>query len=668
MSFFIAQIQLERKCSILFQIEKTHVLTNTLNKPNLGVHSFLLPYENTPKRHKKLKFPINHATGSGFEPPSGGRKGLGLDFYLINERMSISGITKESVINGLEELAKGEISEEIFTKANDYKNDFLRISENARQEQLHAFVEGGGAPEEFEAPKDPLDQRFNELLIILHDRQQKFKKLRAEEVRSNLLAKKALVEELEKLVNEETNIGKAFQSFRDIQNKWKDIGNVPDKEYKDLQSAYHRHVHNFYYNMKLSKDLRDLDFKRNLELREQLLSKIESLLPMESIRGVERMLTLYRMEWSECGPTSQDTIEPLKTRYRELIGQVLQRIRDYYQSRREEETKNLEAKKVLLERAKGIAAEDFDTPKQWQTMTDTLNKILDDWKKVGYGPKEENDRIWDEFRRQLNEFYRKKKAFFGELKKTNKVARDRKSELITKAAGIAATSPENWEDATRQVIELQKEWKTAGSVESWEENKLWKKFREACDKFFEAKRGFYNERDSDQLENLKKKEELIARLEAFTPGGNSQQDLQTLRDFSNEWKTIEHVPFKEKQRIWEKFKKTMDAKYDSMKLEASEMHLAKFRSNVELLSQSGDSGKLMSREKNFIKDKISKLQQTILQYENNLGFFRSSKNMEGLLKEVESNLQRAKDEMDLLKKKLKMFDAPQQQPPAKGDA
>jgi hypothetical protein len=577
--------------------------------------------------------------------------------------MSDMEVTKASVISGLEDLSKADITEEVFSKANDLKNEYLRVSEHLRQDQLHAFIDGGGNPDDFEAPKDPLDQRFNELLIILHDRQLKFKKLRAEEVKSNLQAKKALVDELEKLVNEETNIGKAFQSFRDIQNKWKEIGNVPDKEYKDLQSAYHRHVHNFYYNMKLSKDLRDLDFKRNLELREQLLSKIESLLPMESIRGVERMLMLYRMEWSECGPTAQETIEPLRTRYRELLGQVLQRIRDYYQSRQQEEAKNLESKQVLLERAKGIAAEAFDTPKQWQTMTDTLNRIMEEWKQVGFGPKEANDKIWEEFRGSLNEFYKKKKAFFGELKKTGKVAKDKKLELIRQAEEIAASSPENWEDQTKRVIELQKSWKTAGPVESWEENKLWKKFRSACDKFFEAKRGFYNERDADQIENLKKKEELIARLEAFAPSGNSQEDLKTLRDFSNEWKTIEHVPFKEKQRIWEKFKKVMDAKYDGMKLDASEMHLAKFKSNIDLLSQSGDAGKMMSREKNFIKEKISKLQQTINQYENNLGFFRNSKNMEGLLKEVESNLQRAKEEMELLKKKLKMFDAAPQQPP-----
>ncbi|MFM8433372.1 MAG: DUF349 domain-containing protein [Bacteroidota bacterium] len=575
-------------------------------------------------------------------------------------------ITKEDVIKGLEELIKEDVSDEVFSKANDLKNEFLRIAEHIRQEQLQKFIEDGGNPDEFEAPKDPFDNRFNELLVILHDRQQKFRKHKAEEIEAHLKSKQALVDELEKLINEETNIGRAFQSFRDIQNKWKDIGNVSHKDYKNIQAAYHRHVNNFYYNMKLSKDLRDLDFKRNLELREQLLTKIESLIPMEAVRGVERMLNLYRMEWSELGPTAPETIEPLRTRYRELIGQVLQKIRDYYQERQEEEAKNLEVKKGLLERAKGIATENFDSPKQWQTMNETLNRIMEEWKNTGYGPKDVNDKIWEEFRGAMNEFYKKKRAFFGELKKVGKEAKDKKMELIRKAEELVAGSKDAWEESTKAILQLQKDWKEAGRAESWEENKLWKKFREACDKFFEEKRGFYNERDSDQIENLKKKEELIERLQAFVLTGDTGKDIQSLRDFSSEWKTIEHVPFKEKQKIWEKFKKVMDEKYDAMKLEKSEMHLAKFRSNVELLAQSGDSGKMMSREKQFVKEKIQKLQQTINQYENNLGFFRSSKNMEGLLKEVESNLQRAKDELDLLNKKLKMFDSVQHTPPANG--
>ena len=562
---------------------------------------------------------------------------------------------KEELIAKLEELQKEELVAEVFTKADDLKNEYLRACEQLTHDQLQSFIAEGGNADDFEAKKDPLDSRFNELLLILSDRESKYKQVKREEVGGIIKAKEEIIAQLEKLIAEEVNIGKAFQQFKELQTKWNESGNVPNREYKNLQSIYHRHVHNFYYNMKLSKDLRELDFKRNLEHRTQLLSKIESLLQLESIKGIERMINLYRMEWSELGPTPAETIELLRVKYRELIGQVYQKIREFYQIRQKEESINLQLKQELLSQAQGIAAEQFDTMKQWQSMTERLTQLLEHWKKIGFGPKRENDKIWNEFRTALNTFYANKRNFFGELKKKFKANKDRKVAIIEKTEAIVATPPENWDDATKKILQLQKDWKEAGHLEQWEENRLWKRFREACDKFFEGKRAIVSTRDGEQLNNLKKKEELVERLEAFKPSGNVEEDLKALREFSNEYKSIDHVPFREKQKIWERYKTALDAKYDSLKLEASQMHLLKFRNNVEMLSQSEDSGNILRKEKSAIKEKINKLHATISQYENNLGFFRNSKNMEGLLTEVESNLQRAKDEMLLLQKKLKMF-------------
>lgn len=562
---------------------------------------------------------------------------------------------KEELILKLEELLKEDASEDTISRANEIKNDYLKACDVVTQEQLQKFLEDGGNSDDFEPKKDPLDSRFNELLVIFADRDQKQKKVLQSETTAKLKAKEEIIAAIEKLIAEEANIGKAFHAFKELQTKWNEIGNVSSKEYKNLQSAYHRHSHNFYYNMKLSKDLRELDFKRNLEQRTQLLTKIESLLPMESIRGIERMIALYRMEWSELGPTPPETIEPLRTKYRELIGQVYQKIRSFYQERQKDEEVHLEAKKKLLERAKAIADESFDNAKQWQTMTETLNHILEEWKKIGFGPRAENEKVWEDLRAAMNAFYNKKRDFFAGMKKVQKEGRDKKTAIIEKAEKIANTAHETFEEATKEILNLQQEWKTAGHVEQWEENKLWKRFREACDKFFVAKREKFSERDNEQQKNLELKEELVKKVEAFVPSGKTDEDLATLRSFSDEWKAISHVPFKEKQKIWEKFKNALDAKYDKLKLESSQKHLLKFKNSVESLSNSEDSGTLLRKEQNLIKDKISKLQQTINQYENNLGFFRNSKNMGGLLAEVESNLARAHEEMDMLKKKLKMF-------------
>ncbi len=562
---------------------------------------------------------------------------------------------KEELIQQLESILNIEVSDETFVRADEIKNQYLQVCEVLNNELLQKFLAEGGLNDNFNPPKDIRDSRFSELMHILSDRENKFRKVLKEEVVTKQKQKEEVIASLEKLISEESNIGKAFHSFKELQTKWNEIGNVPTREYKNLQSIYHRHSHNFYYNMKLSKDLRELDFKRNYEHRSQLLLKIESLLPMESAKGIERMINLYRMEWSELGPTAPETVEPLRTRYRELIGLVYQKIRTYNQLQVKEEENHLEEKKKILERCKGIAEENFKTTKQWQTMTDTINKLFDEWKTTGFGPKKENQKIWEEFRTAMNTFYSKKRDFFSGLKKVHKENKEKKLAIIAKVEEIAKSSFENFEEPTKQILHYQQEWKTSGQIEQWEENKLWKKFRDACDSYFNARREKFSERDTQHIKNLELKEELVKRVESFVGSGNHDEDIASLRSFTEEWKSIQHVPIKNKQKIWEKFKTALDGCYDKLKLEGSQKHLLKFRNNVESLSQSGDSGHLLLKEKNSIRDRINKLQATINQYENNLGFFRNSKDMAPLLTEVESNLNQAKEEMQLLQKKLKMF-------------
>jgi hypothetical protein len=563
--------------------------------------------------------------------------------------------TKEEIIGRLEELSKEEINEDIFSRADELNNDYIKACEQQNHELLDKFIEEGGNANDFTAPKDALDARFNELLHILNDREKKFKKLLQEEITTKLSVKQQIVDELEKLINDETNMGKAFQHFKELQTKWTEIGNVPSKEYKALQSAFHRHVHNFYYNLKLSKDLRELDFKRNLEFRNTLLNKIESLLQIESVRGVEKLLGLYRLEWNDMGPTAVETIEPLRTRYRELTGRVLQRIRDFYQERQKKELEHLEAKKVLLDRMQKISEENFDSPRQWLNMHDTVQKITDDWKKIGYAPRNENDKIWHGFRNAIQTFYKKRRDFFAELKVENKNTKQKKNQLIEQAEAIAAAQHESWDKPTEQLKELQRQWKDTGHVNRVEDDRLWKRFREACDKFFAAKKDVFKERDAELEKNLELKEDLIKRIDDFKPTGEVDADIETLKSFSNEWKTIQHVPYREKERIYEKYKKALDTKYESLKVDKSRKHLLKYRNSVDMLAQTGSSGNLLRKEEQDIKHRISKLRATIAQYENNLGFFSNAKGMGALLKDAEDNLSRTKDELKMLEQKLKLL-------------
>ncbi len=562
---------------------------------------------------------------------------------------------KEEIIQQLEALVKEGISEEVFIKADELGTEYLKVCEQKNHELLDDFISNGGTAKDFEAPKDPFDSHFNELIHILNDRQRKFRKEKQEEVTAALQSKQQIVEELEKLVAEETNIGRAFQRFKELQNRWNEIGNVNSRDYKNIQSAYHRHVHNFYYNMKLSKDLKELDFKRNFEQRNALLTKIESLLQMESIRGVERLLKLYRMEWSELGPTAPETIDQLRTRYRELIGQVVQHIRNHYQEKQQEELEHLEQKKSLLEQIRDLSNQTYSTPKQWQSGSEKIEALLTEWKKIGYAPKDENDKVWEDLRAAISAFHTKKREYFGDLKKSHKANKEKKNELIARTKAVLEEDG-SWDDRTKKIIQLQHQWKEAGHLDQAEENRLWKNFREVCDQFFAKKKEFFSERDAEQENNLRKKEELIKRLEEYQLTGSAEEDLKVLKEFSAEWKDIPHVPFKEKQRVYEQYKKVLDAKYDSMKLEAGQMHLLKFKTNVEMLAHSDHSDNMIRKERQHIKDRINRLQATLKQYENNMGFFANSKNKMGsLLKEVEDNMNKTKEELQLLQQKIKII-------------
>jgi hypothetical protein len=345
----------------------------------------------------------------------------------------------------------------------------------------------------------------------------------------------------------------------------------------------------------------------------------------------------------------------MRTKYRGIIAQVLKRIRDYYRERQEKELQYLEAKKLLLEQAQKITAEEYSNSKAWQKATETIQNVFEEWKKIGYAPKKDEDKMRNELRTSLNLFYKKKRTHFASLKKTFKENKEKKLALIKEAEAISSAQYELWEEPTKKVLQLQKDWQTTGHVEQRDESKLWKLFHDSCNKFFEAKRGSFKERDDEQLKNLELKKDLIKRLKEFTPSANTDDDIKALKTFSEEWKSISHVPYKEMQRVYDEYKKTLDAKYDALKMDGSKKHMLKFKNNIDLLSQGGNPDEMLRKEKQFIKDKIGKLNTTISQYENNLGFFRNSKNMGSLLKDAEENLAKAKEEVELLNKKLKMI-------------
>jgi hypothetical protein len=560
---------------------------------------------------------------------------------------------KEGLIKQLEEFSQQEVSDNVIRKVEEVRNEFeYEISENHNQ-LLESFLAGGGHSSEFNPVKDPLDGRFKELINVLDLRFKKFKKNRKEDHKGGLKAKEEIIDKLNRLISEEENIGRAFSEFKSLQQQWNDIGNVPSAAYKNLLSIYHRHVHNFYYSMKLSRDLRDLDLKKNLEFRLSVLERMNALLSIDSIRIVEATLEKLHIEWSELGPTSRDTIEDMRARFREAFVKVTDKIKAHYQGRQDEEVRRVQVKKRLIEDMIAMSQKEISSPMGWQRQTEAVVEKITEWRKSGYISRKQSEELWKQFKAALNVFYLNKKNFFGDLKKGNKELKEKKKATCEKAESFATRT--DWDIATKEIIQLQRGWMNERRLEKREEDRMFKRFRAACDVFFEAKKEQFKEREEQFVKNLELKEAFIIRLKEFQSGDNVADNLKALKDFQTEWSQIGHVPMKDKDAISKKYHEALDKKYDEMRINQADLFLMKFRNKIEQLAGHSNGEELLRKERMHIADQGKKLEGTIKQYENNLGFFKNAKSAGSLLGDVEENLRKAKEEHDLVKKKLKIF-------------
>ncbi len=560
---------------------------------------------------------------------------------------------KDDLIKQLEEFVQEDVSDNLIRKVEEVRNEFeYEINENHNQ-LLESFLAGGGHTSEFVPAKDPLDGRYKELINVLDERIRKFKKDRKVGQRDVLKLKEDVIDKLNHLISEEENIGRAFSEFKSLQDQWNELGNIPGMTYKNLLSIYHRHVHNFYYSMKLSKDLRDLDLKRNLEFRNAVLDKMNALLSVDSIRTVESQLEKLRIEWSELGPTSRETIEGLRSRFRDAFVAVTDKIKAHYLGRQDEENKRIQAKKQLIEDMIAMSQKEVESPKGWQYQTEAVVEKITAWRKSGYIPRKESDALWKEFKAALNEFYLKKKNFFGNLKQGNKDLKEKKKAFCEKAESYATRT--DWDVATKEIIQLQRQWMDERRLERKEEDRMFKKFRAACDVFFEARENQFKERNAQYVKNLELKEAFIVRLMEFKPSDNIADNLKTLKDFQTEWIEIGHVPIKNKDAVFKKYHDALDKKYDEMRINQADLFLMKFRNKIEQLANHSNGEELLMKERRFIADQGKKLEAVIKQYENNLGFFKNAKSAGSLLGDVEENLRKAKEDHEIIKKKLKIF-------------
>jgi hypothetical protein len=472
----------------------------------------------------------------------------------------------------------------------------------------------------------------------------------------NLRQKKALIERLKEVIENEEKIGTAFNSYKEIHETWKKIGDIPRDKRDEIQKEYSRLLEMFFYTIKIYKELKEHDVKRNLQLKQDLIFKLKNLRNSQlSLRDLEATLRTLQDEWEEIGPVPNEEWEEVKKAYWDVVRSVYEKINSHYEEQRNVLAVNIEKKKALIVSLDKILelSQQNNSLKDWDVATKNVLVIQEDWKKIGFGTKKENEEVWKIFRSKCDEFFDAKKQFLSGIEEIHKSNADSKRKLIDEVDSLKSST--DWKKTTERIINAQKKWKSIGSSGPKWENKLWATFRAACDDFFAAKEKHFAQQDAALIDNLNAKNELLEELSSLVLSDNKVEAIQQLKDTSNRFAAIGHVPKNQADAIYKKFKSLMDEKYATIKLDENEKEKIQFQSKIDTLLSSPDRTRLLAREKSELRKQIEQLTKEIALLENNLGFFSKSKGAEQLRMDVEKKVKFAQDKITTLKKKISML-------------
>ena len=505
-------------------------------------------------------------------------------------------------------------------------------------------------PSEEEAVIEELSNSFKE-------REKAWKASIAEEQRVNLVTKEGLLERLRSTIQEEENIGKAFSSFNEVRTEWEAVGDVPGNNYKDIHDEYHRLRDEFFYNINIYKQLQDHDLKKNHATKLELIEKAKSLAAIEDLKAREKMARELQKQWLDVGPSPRESYKEMADTFFGITRPVFDEVKAQYDKLRESFVENKVLKDALIEELRGLMTEDIEEGhKVWQTLTTKVIDMQKRWKEIGFSGKEHNESLWQQFRELSDVFFEKKQVFYDKMKEAGKDAKKEKIVLCEKAESIQDSN--DWKGATAIMIQLQNDWKTAGSCAPGEEHKLWRRFHKAQDVFFKAKKAQFADRNKEEKVNLGLKKELLEKVEAFKITDNRIADLNALKEFSGDWRKIGFVPRKNFEDLSERFTKAMDKHYEALSAQRSERSVASYQNRVERLSKVGNSvrggGNDIRREQAVLRDKINRLNTRVIQTEENVERF-TGKGAQSIRDHAEKSIKSYKREIEEIKAKLKML-------------
>ena len=560
--------------------------------------------------------------------------------------------SKKEVIGRLKEIAHSDENPQK-DEVEYLKTAFYKLHFAEREADMKAYVDGGGDPANYKVTPDEDEEEFKAEMSIIKEKRAKIFLEQEQEKQENLKKKLDIIEKIKAMITSPDEANKSYQDFKKLQQEWKEIKLVPAEKANELWRNYQLYVEQYYDLLKLNNEAREYDFKKNLEIKTKLCEAAEKLADESDVISAFHQLQKLHQEYRETGPVAKELREEIWARFKAASTVINKRHQQHFEELRSKEEDNLVKKTALCEKAEEIAKAEISNASEWDKKTKEIIAIQAEWKTIGFAPQKMNVKIFERFRAACDEFFGKKAEYFKAMKQKFAENAEKKKALVEQAQALQDST--DWKSTSDKLIALQKEWKTIGMVPKKLGDKLWADFLGACNHFFDARNAATAGTRNEERANLEKKREIIAQLKALAE--EAPDDAQEkAHELTDQYNAIGHVPFKEKDKLYKEYHDILDRLYKELNISTARRRLDKFKSNLKNVAEKG--GEALDNERSRLMRRYESLRQEVQTYENNIGFLNaSSKKGNSLIDELNRKVQKLKDDMNLVREKIKAIDA-----------
>ncbi len=573
--------------------------------------------------------------------------------------------TKEQLVAAMEEIVSKDDVLEHRADIDSIRAVFYKQHRALVAEAKRVFIEAGNNEADFKPEADEAEAKLQELYDLYREKRNKHTEEVEKQKEENLARKKEIVSKIENLINSQETLNQTFDEFKNLQKQWREIGLVPQSEVEKLWKSYNHQVERFYDFVKINKELRDLDFKKNTEQKIALCEKAEELLIESNVlKAFNELQKLHEM-WREVGPVAAANKEELWQRFKTATDTINKRHLEYYANIKKEQESNFKAKSLICEKVEEIVAADYTSRKEWDAKYKEILELQKMWKLIGFAPKKHNNAVYERFRNACDKFFDKKRDFYAQDKEQSDNNLQMKEDLCIQAEGLKDST--DWKKTAEILKNLQAKWKTIGPVPKKKSDEIWNRFRAACNAFFDNKNNYYKTIDKEREDNLKLKEQLISEVENFQFKDSDEQNISALKELQKRWAQTGPVPSSKKEAIYERFRKAIDAQFAKINIDEAKRNEVRVKNLIETMKGNPQAFEKLRAERERLKNRLDTLNQQIQLSENNLGFFAQSKAAYNMIEGFKKKMEKSKNEAEALQKLISMLSKAINELPKKGE-